>query len=96
MKPDPMADYVISQHARFEMNRRGLTEDAVRLVLGSPEQRVDVRPGRVVFQSRITMDEPPKMYLVRALVDIDREPAEVVRPIAPARFPSTGGKNREG
>jgi hypothetical protein len=24
------------------------------------------------------MDEPPKMYLVRAFVDIDRKPAEVV------------------
>jgi len=78
VKPDPVADYVISEHARFEMNRRGLTEDAVRLVLSSPEQRIDIRPGRVVFQSRITMDEPAKTYLVRVLVDIDREPAEVV------------------
>lgn len=42
----------------------------------SPEQRTAVRPGRDVLQSRI--DVGGKTYLVRAFVDVDREPVEVV------------------
>lgn len=48
------------------------------MVLGSPDQRDDVRPGRIVLQSRVTMGEPRKVYLVRVFVDVDRRPAEVV------------------
>ena len=73
-----MAHYVISEHALFELKRRAVTEEAVRLVLGSPEQRIDVRPGRAVFQPRVALGEPARMYLLRELVDVDREPAEVV------------------
>jgi hypothetical protein len=47
-------------------------------VLAAPEQRHVVRPGRDVFQARISLVELPKTYLVRVFVDIDREPAEVV------------------
>jgi hypothetical protein len=39
---------------------------------------MDVRPGRVVLQSRILMGEPAKTYLVRVFLDVDRRPAEVV------------------
>ena len=45
-------------------------------ILKNPEQRLDVRPGRVVLQSRV--QEPGSEYLVRVFVDIDRKPAEVV------------------
>lgn len=47
-------------------------------VLAQPEQRQTVRPGRAVFQARRVIGRPKKMYLVRVIVDIDREPAEVV------------------
>ena len=60
------------------MKRRGLSEKLVRLVLSSPEQRMDVRPGRVVLQSRIPMGEPAKTYLLRVFLDVDRRPAQVV------------------
>jgi hypothetical protein len=60
------------------MKRRAITEEAVRLVLGSPQQRIDVRPGRAVFQSRVALGEPARMYMLRVLVDVDREPVEVV------------------
>lgn len=78
MKPDPVADYVVTEHALVEMKRRGLSEDIVRLVLSSPEQRIDVRPGRVVLQSRISMGLPEKLYLLRIFLDTSRKPAEVV------------------
>jgi len=58
--------------------RRTNTLVAVQQVVVAAEQRFTVRGGRVVLQSRVPMGMPPKMYLVRVVVDIDRRPAEVV------------------
>lgn len=74
--PEPVGDYVITPHAAFEMKRRGIDEATLNQVLHFPEQRTAVRPGRDVLQSRI--DVGGKTYLVRAFVDVDREPVEVV------------------
>ncbi|NIM50259.1 MAG: hypothetical protein GTO22_13595 [Gemmatimonadales bacterium] len=62
----------------MELERRGLSMKVVKEVLASPEQRLEVRPGRVVLQSRFRMGEPARVYLVRIFVDVDRRPAEVV------------------
>lgn len=78
MTPHSIQHFVIGPHAEFEMGRRGLSEETIRQVLSSPEQRLEVRPGRVLLQSRIAVGEPARMYLVRVVVDIDRQPAEVV------------------
>jgi hypothetical protein len=69
-------DFIITAHARFEMQRRGIGEDQVRKVVTSPGQRMTVRPGRVVMQSRAAMDG--KSYLLRVFVDIGPDKAEVV------------------
>ena len=74
----PIAQYLITDHARFEMERRGITESELARVLSAPEQAELVRPGRVVLQSRTELGEPPQIYLVRIFVDVDRQPAEVV------------------
>lgn len=71
-----MDDYLITSHAAFEMQRRGIDESIVRSVLAAPEQRHAIRPGRDVLQSRLVV--AGKTYLVRIFVDIDRAPAEVV------------------
>ena len=76
--PGPVTDYVITPHAAFEMERRGLSEQIVRAVLSAPEQRLEVRRGRVVLQSRVSLGEPARTYLIRVIVEIDRQPAEVV------------------
>ena len=78
MRPDPITDYVITEHAAVELGRRGLTEEMIGQILANPEQQQDVRPGRIVLQSRVTMDVPAKEYLMRVFVDVDRKPAEVV------------------
>jgi Domain of unknown function (DUF4258) len=75
---EPLEGFVITEHAAFELQRRGIARETVHRVLTAPEQRHEVRPGRDVFQVRISLAEPPKTYLVRVFVDIDREPAEVV------------------
>ena len=70
--------YVLTDHALMEMRRREITKDDVKKVMTSPEQRIDVRKGRCVYQSKLAYGEPTREYLVRVFVDIDREPNEVV------------------
>ena len=76
--PTPLRNFVFTEHALFEMERRRLNERLIRSVLAEPEQELQIRPGRVVLQSRVAMDEPARTYLVRVFLDVDREPAEVV------------------
>lgn len=76
--PPSIQHFVVSPHAAFEMERRGLSDETIRLVLSRPEQQRAVRPGRVVLQSRVALGEAARTYLVRVVLDTDREPAEVV------------------
>jgi len=62
----------------MEMVRRQISESDVARVLATPEQVEKVREGREVYQSRMELGEPPKTYLLRVFVDIDRKPPEVV------------------
>jgi hypothetical protein len=71
-------NYVLTDHARLEMQRRGITETDVAAVLTAPGQSEEVRPGRCVYQTRMAFDDPSKVYLLRVFVDMDREPPEVV------------------
>jgi len=75
---DSITEHRLTDHARFEMNRRQISEAEVTLVLNSPQQIVTVREGRKIYQSKLEMEEPPKVYLIRVIVDIDRSPPEVV------------------
>ena len=74
----PITDYVFSDHARFELLRRGLSEETVRAILHSPGQRIDVRPGRAVLQSKVSSEPFGTVFLLRVFVDVDRRPAQVV------------------
>jgi len=74
----PIAPYKLTDHARFEMARRQISEDEIAQVLSAPEQSEPVRPGRKVYQARVTKGEPSKTYLLRVFVDVDRQPPEVV------------------
>lgn len=78
MRPKPISDYIFTDHARLEILRRGLSKEMVRAILLAPEQRVEVRPGRDVLQSKISSGQPGKAFLIRVFVDVDRRPAEVV------------------
>ncbi|MDY7034176.1 MAG: DUF4258 domain-containing protein [Thermodesulfobacteriota bacterium] len=60
------------------MERRQISETEIARALSAPEQIEILRPGRVVYQSRLELGEPSKTYLLRILVDIDRKPPEVV------------------
>lgn len=75
---NPVPGYRITEHALFEMERRGLSQDLIWSAVRKTEQQFEMRPGRTIFQSRVTMGEPGKRYLLRIFVDTDREPAEIV------------------
>jgi hypothetical protein len=60
------------------MARRGLSQETVHLVLIEPEQRLEIRPGRVVLQSRVHAGTLGRIYLVRVFVDMTTSPPEVV------------------
>ncbi|MBS3932976.1 MAG: DUF4258 domain-containing protein [Truepera sp.] len=79
--------YRITDHARDEMVRRQITEAEVAKVLAAPEQTETVREGREVYQSRLQLGEPPKTYLLRVFVDIDRLPTEVVTVYRTSKVP---------
>jgi hypothetical protein len=76
--PRSITTYRLTDHARLEMARRQISEAEVETVLSVPEQTTCVREGRAVYQSRIEVGEPGKTYLLRVVVDVDRQPAEVV------------------
>ena len=68
--------WVLTQHAEQELARRGMSYDTVAEVLAGPEQRLSVRRGREVLQSRLVQEG--RTYLIRVFVDIDRDPPAVV------------------
>ena len=59
----------LSKHAREQAARRGLSADIVLAVTQAPEQRLVVRPGRELRQSRVAMPAGGTQYLVRVIVD---------------------------
>jgi hypothetical protein len=59
----------LSKHAREQAARRGLSEEIVLDVARAPEQRLVVRPGRELRQSRVAMPADGTLYLVRVVVD---------------------------
>lgn len=73
-----IAPYKLTDHARFEMARRGISENEIAQVLSAPEQSEPVRPGRAVYQSRVAKGASRKTFLLRVFVDVDRQPPEVV------------------
>lgn len=75
--PD-LEDYLLTDHAQAEMQRRGLSIATLEAVLFAPEQRFIDRPGRCVYQSRWTDVASAKLYLIRVFVDMNRSTPEVV------------------
>jgi hypothetical protein len=70
--------YILTDHARQAMQRRGITELDVAIALGAPEQREEIRQGRCVYQSTVALDASQRIYLIRIFVDIACDPPEVV------------------
>ncbi len=76
MTTESFADANITDHAASQMTRRRISLVLVHDVLRNPQQVLDVRPGRVVLQSRVMIDE--KSQLVRVFVDTGQIPFRVI------------------
>ncbi len=70
--------YNLTDHVKQEMARRQISEEDIAEVIANPEQTETVRSNRVVYQSRLDTGSPPKTYLLRVFLDIDRYPPDVV------------------
>jgi hypothetical protein len=75
---EPIFDFEFTEHALIEMARREISQEQVRNVLANPGQMEMVREGRAIYQARYEMGEPPKTYILRVFVDVDRKPPHVV------------------
>lgn len=75
-----VAGYRISDHARMEMNRRGIAEEVVETVLVKAEQVIETPSGRKILQGRIRFPAAPtgRLYLIRVVVDPAEEPPLVI------------------
>ncbi len=74
----PITPYRLTDHAQTEMARRHIPVADVTHVLAAPEQMEVIRPGRVVYQARMTRGTTATTYLLRVFLDIDRQPPDVV------------------
>ncbi len=63
-----MRRVILTEHAQFEMARRGLSEDVVRRIALDPEQVVSSSLGRQVRQSRVQESADTRLLLVRVVV----------------------------
>ena len=75
----PMAQRIIlSDHARAEARRRGISEAIILGVATTPERRLAVRAGREVRQSRIADPASGKLHLIRVVVDSGKDGDTIV------------------
>ncbi len=68
-------DFIISNHAAIEINRRNIRMEDIEQVLNRPQQIISVRPGRKIYQSIVDMND--KQYLLRLIVDEEIPPVLV-------------------
>ena len=64
--------HVIKPAVHQKIEDHGLSVEEVEAVLAAPEQQVPGYAGRLVYQSRVGR------HLIRVVVEIDRDPPEVV------------------
>jgi len=69
--------FVISRHAEEEIRRRQIPLGWLQALLRNPQQRIPQSGGKEILQSRMA-SEHGKMFLLRAVVAVDRDPPIVV------------------
>jgi len=69
---------VLSEHAKTEARRRGISDATVLHVATTPEQRVPVRPEREIRQSRVADPASGKLHLIRVVVDSGKDGDTIV------------------
>lgn len=80
---------VLTSHLLQQAGRRGLSLDRVRDALAEPDSIGELRPGRFVAQK--AFEEEGRTYLLRVIVDVDRQPPEAVSAYRTSKIRKYGG-----
>lgn len=70
-------NFILSQHAKEEIQLRAIPFEFLESVLKEPQQIILERNGRKVYQSIVDFGSG-KLYLLRAVVADDNNPAVVI------------------
>lgn len=70
-------NFIFSNHALQELQRRGLQQNMVESVLNNPQQIIEEKEGRKAYQSQVDFGGG-KIYLVRVIIADNIEPAVVI------------------
>jgi hypothetical protein len=73
-----MKKIVFTDHALIQMLRRGISKKEVREIIQNPGQTDEIRPGRVLMQSRIIERDRESEILIRVFADVSEKSIEVV------------------
>ncbi len=65
MPAEPL--YHLSNHAREEAERRGISLELVDAIIHSPDQVLDAHSSRRVYQSKVEIGD--KLYVVRVIIE---------------------------
>lgn len=58
---------IVTDHARFEANRRNISEEFIKSVVESPKQKLPSKKGRVIVQNRYFDEVEGKEMLLRVI-----------------------------
>ncbi|OKH39598.1 hypothetical protein NIES2119_04785 [[Phormidium ambiguum] IAM M-71] len=70
-------NYILSKHARTEIERRGIPISLVESVLANPQQIVSEKEGRKAYQSQVDFGGG-RRFLLRVIVADDVQPMVVI------------------
>ncbi|MCT7984196.1 DUF4258 domain-containing protein [Laspinema sp. A4] len=70
-------NFIFSNHALEELQRRGLQQNMVESGLNNLQQIIEEKEGRKAYQSQVDFGGS-KIYLVRVIVADDIDPAVVI------------------
>ena len=71
---DYMSTVRISNHAKEQMDERGITEQMVLEIIRNPDQTIPEDDDKLIYQSLRFFVEEGRDYLVRVFVNIVKEP----------------------
>ncbi|MBI3584040.1 MAG: DUF4258 domain-containing protein [Nitrospinae bacterium] len=60
-------EVVIKEHAIFEAERRGITEEFIRFVVKTPQQKLPAKKGRIIIQNKYYDKMENKEMLIRVI-----------------------------
>jgi hypothetical protein len=84
-------NFILSRHARKEIERRGIPLALVEAVLEDPQEIVSERGGKRAYQSQLDFGSG-KVFLLRVIVDDTADPPTVITVYRTSKIDKYRGK----